>query len=67
MSTPHFNDRTRARGGHSAAHPGFNAVAGKIADKEGVSRDRAGAILGAATRRAGPSARKANPRLNRVK
>lgn len=65
--TPHFNERARARGGHSAAHPGFDAVADKIAAKEGVSRDRAGAILGAATRRASPAARKANPRLDRVK
>ena len=49
------------------AHPGFNAVANKISKKEGVSRKRAGAILAAATRRASPAAKKANPRLKRVK
>ena len=51
----------------SKAHPGFKSVQASIARKEGVSSARAGAILGAATRRAGPAARKANPRLNRVK
>lgn len=49
------------------SHPGFKAVAGKIAAKEGVSKKSAGAILAAASRKASPAARKANPRLNRVK
>lgn len=53
--------------GHSAHHPGFKSVQGSIARKEGVSRERAGAILAAATRRASPAAVKANPRLSRVK
>lgn len=48
-------------------HPGFASVQSSIEKKEGVSKDRAGAILAAATRRAGKAARKANPRLNRVK
>lgn len=48
-------------------HPGFSAVANNIASREGVSQKAAGAILAASTRRAGSSARKANPRLNRVK
>lgn len=48
------------------AHPGFKAVQSKIAAQKGISPDRAGAILGAATRRASPAARKRNPRLNRV-
>jgi len=52
---------------HSPSHPGFKAVQNKIAQQEGVSTDRAGAILAAATRRASPAARKANPRLNKVK
>lgn len=52
---------------HSPAHPGFKSVQASIARKEGVSKARAGAILAAATRRASPAARKANPRLNRVK
>jgi hypothetical protein len=50
-----------------AKHPGFKAVASSIAKREGVSKDRAGAILGAATRRASPAAKKANPNLKRVK
>lgn len=48
-------------------HPGFKAVQAKIAGKEGVSPDRAGAILVASTRRASPAAKKANPNLKRVK
>jgi len=52
---------------HNPQHPGFKAVAASIAQKEGVSKDSAGAILASATRRASPAARKANPRLNRVK
>jgi hypothetical protein len=51
---------------YDAAHPGFKAVQSKIAARSGVSKDRAGAILGAATRRASPAAKKANPRLKRV-
>jgi hypothetical protein len=51
----------------STKHPGFKAVASKIASKEGVSAKSAGAILASATRKASPAARKANPRLNRVK
>lgn len=49
------------------AHPGFKAVAGGIAKKQGISKERASAELAASTRRAGKSARKANPRLNKVK
>jgi hypothetical protein len=48
-------------------HPGFQNVAGQIARKQGVSKERAAAMLAAGTRRAGPSARKANPNLKRVK
>ena len=53
--------------GHTKAHPGFKAAQSSIAAKEGISEGRAGAILGAATRRAGAAAKKANPRLKRVK
>ena len=49
------------------AHPGFKAVQSKIAEKSGVSKKAAGAILAASTRKASASAKKANPRLNRVK
>ena len=49
------------------AHPGFKAVQGKIAEKEGISEDRAGAILAASARNASPAAKQANPRLANVK
>jgi hypothetical protein len=51
----------------SKKHPGFKSVQNSIARKEGVSKKAAGAMLAAGTRRAGASARKANPRLNKVK
>jgi len=49
------------------SHPGFKATQAKIARKAGVSQDRAGAILASASRKASPKAKKANPRLRRVK
>ena len=49
----------------SGAHPGFKAVQSKIAKKYGMKR--AGAILAASSRKASPAAKKANPRLRRVK
>lgn len=48
-------------------HPGFKAVQKKIAKKEGVSEKAAGAILANSSRKAYPKAKKANPRLNKVK
>jgi hypothetical protein len=51
----------------SKAHPGFKAVAQKIAKKQGVPLERAKAILAAKTRAASPAAKRANPRLLRVK
>lgn len=48
-------------------HPGFKAVQQKIARKEGVSMKQAGAILASATRNASMSAKRANPRLKKVK
>ena len=50
----------------SKAHPGFKAVQSKIAKKQGVSKQAAGAILAASTRKASAAAKKANPRLKRV-
>ena len=50
-----------------AKHPGFKAVQNKIAAKEGVSRQAAGAILAASSRGASKAAKKANPHLARVK
>lgn len=51
----------------SKAHPGFKAVQKQIAQKGGYSEARAGAILASRTRAASPAAKKANPRLKRVK
>lgn len=48
-------------------HPGFKAVASKIAKKEGVSKKAAGAILANASRKASSSAKKSNPHLKKVK
>ena len=56
--------KAAAKGGK---HPGFKAVQAKIAAKEGVSPKAAGAMLAAATRKASPAAKKANPNLNKVK
>jgi hypothetical protein len=50
----------------SKAHPGFAAVADKIRQREGVSRQAAAAMLAASTRNASKKAKKANPRLNKV-
>lgn len=49
-----------------SAHPGFKAVQSKI-QGEGYSKKAAGAILAASTRNASAKAKKANPRLKRVK
>jgi hypothetical protein len=48
------------------AHPGFKAVQAKIAKKQGISMERAGAIVAAGARKASKSAIKANPRIKRV-
>lgn len=47
-------------------HPGFKAVAAKVAAKQGVSKERAGAIVAAGARKASPAAIKANPNLKKV-
>lgn len=49
------------------AHPGFKAVAAKIARKEGVSVDRASAMLAASSRNASSAAKRKNPALKKVK
>lgn len=51
----------------SKSHPGFRSVQSKIAEREGVSKERAGAMLASATRRASPGAKKKNPNLKHVK
>ncbi len=48
------------------SHPGFKAVQSSI-EKEGYSPRAAGAILAKKTRGASAKAKKANPRLKRVK
>lgn len=48
-------------------HPGFKSVQNKIAKKEGVSKEAAGAILAKSTRNASAEAKKANPNLRKVK
>lgn len=50
----------------SKKHPGFKAVQAKI-QGEGYSKASAGAILASASRKASPAAKKANPRLGKVK
>lgn len=51
---------------NSSKHPGFAKVQKKI-QSEGYSKRAAGAILASKTRSASKAAKKANPRLNRVK
>ena len=46
---------------------GFKAAQSQIAKRQGISKDRAGAILAAATRRASPAAKRRNPNLKKVK
>jgi len=48
-------------------HPGFKSVQNSIARKQGISKERAGAILASRTRGASAAAKKRNPRLKRVK
>lgn len=48
------------------AHPGFKAVAAKIAAKQGVSKESAAKIVAAGARKASAKAVKANPRLAKV-
>jgi len=48
-------------------HPGFQAVQAKIAAREGIPMKNAGAILANSTRKASPTAKKANPNLRKVK
>lgn len=51
----------------SKKHPGFKKVAAGMAKKQGVSTKEASAELAASSRNASAKAKKANPRLNRVK
>jgi hypothetical protein len=51
----------------ASKHPGFKAAQASIAKKQGISSDRAGAILAAGARGASKAAKKANPKLAKVK
>lgn len=51
----------------TSKHPGFKSVQNKIANKEGISKDRAGAILAASSRGASAKAKSKNPKLKKVK
>lgn len=55
------------KAGKKAEHPGFKKVAAGIAKKQGISKERANAILAAGSRKASPAAKKANPNLKKVK
>lgn len=46
---------------------GFKKNQKKIAKKQGISMDRAGAILASGARKASAAAKRRNPRLKRVK
>jgi hypothetical protein len=48
------------------AHPGFKAVAASVAKKQGISKERASAIVASGARKASAKAVKANPRLKKV-
>ena len=50
----------------SRKHPGFKGASKSVQKKEGVSKDAANAILAAGARKASKSAKRSNPRLNRV-
>ena len=58
---------SRKMGGATKAHPGFKAVQSKIAAKQGISKEAAGAILASSTRKASAKAKATNPRLKKVK
>lgn len=50
----------------ASKHPGFKKVASNIAKKQGISKEAASAILASSTRKASPTAKRANPRLKNV-
>ncbi len=58
-------NKKMAKGG--TVHPGFKAVQSKIAAKQGISKEAAGAILASSARKASAKAKAANPRLKKVK
>jgi hypothetical protein len=65
ISGAKMKNKKMAKGG--TAHPGFKAVQSSIAAKQGISKQAAGAILAASTRKASAKAKAKNPRLKKVK
>jgi len=63
----YFRSQQRTRKRFGTAHPGFERVAQSIARRGGYSMKRARAILAARTRKASAAAKRANPRLKRVR
>lgn len=59
--------KVNAAGNYTKPHPGFKVAQKSIAKKQGMSMESAGAILAAGARNASPAAKKANPRLKKVK
>lgn len=51
----------------ASTHPGFKAAAASIARREKMPIAQARAVLAAGARRASAKAKRANPRLRRVK
>jgi hypothetical protein len=51
----------------STKHPGFHETMKQIAHRQGIDEQRAAAILAEGARHASPAAKRANPRLKRVK
>jgi hypothetical protein len=51
----------------SKAHPGFKKAQAEIAQKEGIPKKNAGAILAAGARKASAAAKAKNPKLKKVK
>jgi len=45
----------------------FKSVQAKIAKQKGISKDRAGAILAASSRKASSAAKRRNPKLRKVR
>ena len=66
VKTADYGDYGKVKGMGKKSHPGFAAVQKKIAAKQGIGMERAGAILAAGARKASSKAVKANPRLKRI-
>lgn len=49
------------------SHPGFEHVSEGIAAREGISQERADAILASSSRKASAKAKRENPRLKKVR